>query len=165
MLDFPQFSAADLKRAFGTFPTGVTVMTTLDHEGQPVGMTASSFNTVSIEPALILWSIRTDSAKRAAFSSNDRFTVNVLAADQQELCYAFARPQNPAFADDHWEPGKDGIPRLIGASAQLECKVWARHLAGDHEILIGEIDQLSVKGESPLVFHAGKICRLTSEQQ
>lgn len=165
MPDDPQFSLTELKRAFGSFPTGVTVMTTLDPEGGPVGMTASSFNTVSLSPALILWSIRLDSAKRRAFSGNGRFAVNVLAAGQQEICHAFARPQDTAFREVDWHPGLGGIPCLDGAAARLECRVWARHLAGDHEILIGEIERLAVSGAVPLVFHAGKLCRLSPGSQ
>lgn len=165
MFDAPQFSQSELKRAFGSFPTGVTVMTTLDREGGPVGMTVSSFNTVSLSPALVLWSIRTDSAKREAFSWNQRFAVNVLSHDQRDICYAFAKPQDEAFRTIGWHGGLGGVPCLDGASARLECRIWARHLAGDHEILIGEIDRLSVSGEVPLVFHAGKLCQLTPHSQ
>jgi len=155
-----QFSVSDLKRAFGSFPTGVTVMTTRDTNGEPVGMTASSFNTVSMEPALILWSIRIDSYKRSAFANNDRFTVNILAEDQLDACYGFAKPLGQAFDLVEWEEGKTGIPRLLGAAAHLECQVWARHLAGDHEIIIGEITSLASSDVRPLVFHAGKTCQL-----
>lgn len=92
-MDIAQSSLADLKRAFGSFPTGVTVMTTLDPAGAPVGMTASSFNTVSLSPPLVLWSIRCDSHKRAAFSRNDRFAVNILAEGQTEACYVLDSPE------------------------------------------------------------------------
>lgn len=162
-MDIAQTSLADLKRAFGSFPTGVTVMTTLDPAGAPVGMTASSFNTVSLSPPLVLWSIRCDSHKRAAFSRNDRFVVNILAEGQTEACYGFARPQDAAFETVGWTPGQGGLPLLDEAAAHLECRVWSRHLAGDHEIVIGEITALSVKEVPPMVFHAGRLRQLQSQ--
>lgn len=163
MSDLTPIPAAELKRAFGSFPTGVTVMTTLDADGAPVGMTASSFNTVSMDPPLILWSIRLDSQKRAAFNANDRFAVNVLSADQSGACYGFARPEGAAFDSHAWRPGTAGIPLLDEAAAHMECRVWSRHEAGDHEILIGEITSLGVREAEPMVFYAGRLCQISNQ--
>lgn len=166
------FDSRHLRDALGTFATGVTVITTLDAEGAPVGLTISSFSPVSLNPPLVLWSLVNTAASRAAFLHNQRFTINVLAADQKALALQFASRSPDRFEGVSIESGTAGLPLLAGALAWFECKRYAEHVAGDHTIFIGEVEQVGFQGLSaaalaqqsvaepaeapvPLVFHRG----------
>jgi len=150
-----------LRHAFGRFPTGVTVVTTLGLDGAPVGLTASSFNTVSLDPPLILWSIRLAAPSLAAFRANAFFAVNVLGTDQHDVCFTFARPAPDKFAGITYRHGRGGAPVLAGALASLQCEVWARYPGGDHEICVGRVLDIDIADGDPLVFHAGALRRLS----
>lgn len=139
----------------GAFPTGVTVMTVGREGGFRLGVTASSFNTVSLDPPLILWSLALKAPSLAAFRAHEHFAVNVLAADQRGLALQFARPSADRFAGVETEAGESGVPLLRGALAQIECRVAARHPGGDHEIILGEVLALRRRGGAPLVFQRG----------
>lgn len=130
--------ARSLRDAFGCFMTGVTVVTTVQ-DGKPLGFTANSFSSVSLDPALLLVSIANRSANLAAFAAGSGFAVNVLSEGQKDLSARFARPSDDRFSDLYWRSGPAGNPLLPGVSAWFDCKLESAVLAGDHTILIGRI--------------------------
>lgn len=149
------------RRALGTFATGVCVMTVEGPDG-PVGITANSFASVSLQPRLILWSIALGSERRHAFAHADRFAVHVLAADDAERADRFARGDCRLTADDA-ELGQGQAPKLSGVLAWLDCTVHARSEVGDHLVIIGRVERFeAVEGEA-LTYFRGRYGRATSE--
>ncbi|CAM2983385.1 p-hydroxyphenylacetate 3-hydroxylase reductase component [Pseudomonas gessardii] len=143
------------RRALGNFATGVTVVTAADASGRKVGVTANSFNSVSLDPPLILWSIDKRSTSHVVFESATHFAVNVLAADQIELSNNFARPREDRFADVEYQAGEGGAPVLADCSARFECEKYQQVDGGDHWIMIGKVVAFDDCGRSPLLYHQG----------
>ena len=148
--------AHDFRNALGQFATGVTVVTTVDDGGDPVGITANSFNSVSVDPPMVLWSIARQSGKRSAFESADRFVVNVLSEDQVEISRQFAKGGRTHFSNIDWRPGAAGLPLLPGCAARFECRKVYQYDGGDHIIIVGEVEQFDATGREALVFHRGQ---------
>lgn len=146
-----------LRQALGSFATGVTVVTTVGADGRRLGVTASSFNSVSLDPPLILWSLSGRSPNLAAFRDGRHFAVNVLAATQVELCNRFGRPQDDKFADLDVAAGLGGAPLLPGAVAQFECAHEASYPGGDHWIIVGRVLRFRWSGRTPLLFCQGRL--------
>jgi flavin reductase (DIM6/NTAB) family NADH-FMN oxidoreductase RutF len=144
-----------MREVLGCFATGVVVVTTLGEEGAPVGLTVSSFNSVSLHPPLVLWSISLKAPSLTAFRRHDYFAINILAAGQRDLCMRFAKPSENKFADVAYEAGVGGIPLLHDAAAHLECRTVARYPGGDHEIYVGHVLSLKSFDRDPIVFHRG----------
>lgn len=151
-------TAAAFREALGRFPTGVAIVTAAGRDG-PVGMTANSFASVSLDPPLVLWSVAKATPSFAAFFAADAYTVHFLAADQRELALRFAGSRD-RFAGLAHRPGVTGAPLLDGVEPLLECRVWARHDAGDHVILVGEVVAIRSREHAPLLFHAGLLLPL-----
>ena len=145
-----------LRDTLGAFATGVTVVTTLDGDGRAIGLTVNSFNTVSLDPPLILWSLSLASPSIEAFRRASHFAVNVLAADQQAVAERFARRNSDKFAGIDWRAGLGGAPLPAGCCPTLECRCEAQHAGGDHLILIGRVEGCSRRDQAPLVFHGGR---------
>lgn len=143
------------RRALGNFATGVTVITAQDDEGNRVGVTANSFNSVSLEPALILWSIDKRSRSQDVFLKASHFTVNVLSVDQINVSNNFARPIEDKFAEMHYTKGAGGAAVLAHCAAHFECELYQTIDAGDHIILIGKVIHFSDNGKAPLLYHQG----------
>lgn len=142
------------RRALGAFATGVCVMTVEGPEG-PLGITANSFASVSLQPRLILWSIALSSERMPAFAAADRFAVHVLAADHAELADRFARGDcRLTAADAALEPGQ--APRLSGVLAWLDCAVHARSEVGDHLAIIGRVDRFEAGDGAALTYFRGR---------
>lgn len=139
----------------GAFPTGVTVITLAMPEGQRIGVTASSFNTVSLDPPLILWSLALKAPSLQAFRAVEHFAVNILADDQRDTALQFARPSDDKFAGIGTSTGLTGAPLIDGALAHIECRVAARYPGGDHEIMLGEVVAMRRRDGKPLVFQRG----------
>lgn len=148
---------ASFRRALSCFPTGVAIVTTVGADGRPVGLTISSFNSVSMDPPLILWSLARKAWSLPAFKAHPAFAVNVLSTDQQALCRIFSSPVEDRFAQVDWAPGIDGVPVLAGTAASFECRKWRTYDGGDHEIFIGEVIRHSDSDRTPLVFGKGRI--------
>ncbi|MCK0126145.1 flavin reductase family protein [Gelidibacter sp. F2691] len=129
-----------LRNAFGTFMTGVTVVTTHDKSGQPLGFTANSFASVSLDPPLVLVCLANSSRNFAAFNEAEGFAVNVLAEDQMQVSNTFASPVEDRFATVDWTCGPQGSPIFSGVSAWFDCSMFNRVDAGDHLILIGKVE-------------------------
>ena len=127
-------SQVEFKRALGNYPTGVTVITTLDENNKPVGLTANSFASVSIDPLLILWSLDKKSSLYNAFIQTSKFAINILAEDQENLCSLFASKIADRFSQCEWDLSERQLPVFPGALSQLECEVYKKVDAGDHII-------------------------------
>ena len=127
-----------LRDAFGCFMTGLTVVTTVQ-DGRPLGFTANSFSSVSLDPPLLLVSIANRSANLSAFTTGAGFAINILSEGQKDLSARFARPVDDRFADLYWRHGPAGNPVLAGVSAWFDCRLDQAVPAGDHTILIGRI--------------------------
>lgn len=143
-----------LRDAFGCFMTGVTVVTTLQ-DGKPLGFTANSFSSVSLDPALLLVSIANRSANLAAFAAGKGFAVNVLSEAQKELSARFAKPAGDRFADLYWRCGPVGNPLLAGVSAWFDCTLEQAVPSGDHTILIGQIGGFEASAAPGLGYYRG----------
>lgn len=132
-----------LRNAFGSFPTGVTVVTALDGEGQPVGFTANSFASVSLDPPLLLVCPGKFLSTFDVFSTCTAFAVNVLSEGQEEVSNTFAFFDGDRFAQVDWKPDARGVPLIEGAAAQFSCRTHQVIPAGDHVILMGAIDMMT----------------------
>ena len=154
-LSVSELRAEELRQALGRFVTGVTIVTCRDERGQAIGLTANSFNALSLDPPLVLWSLRESSSTIDAFTAASHFAVNVLAADQVELSRRFARPSSAKFDEGEWTDGQGGAPLLAGCVAVFECRRRSHHAAGDHVLFIGEVERIGGSASSPLVYHAG----------
>lgn len=142
------------KEVMGSYPSGVTVVTTVDANNQPIGLTANSFVSVSIDPLLILWCIDKKSSSYEAFDHSDYFTVNILAADQGDICWAFASRTEPdRFSKCSWELSENNVPIIKDAFANLECKKHSVVDAGDHYILIGQVVNIQKTEKEAMLYY------------
>jgi 4-hydroxyphenylacetate 3-hydroxylase, reductase component len=144
-----------LRAALGRFATGVTIVSCRAADGSPVGLTANSFNALSLQPPLILWSLRSVSANLDSFVAAPHFAVNVLAENQVELSRRFASPVSDKFAEGLWTDGLGGAPVLAGCAAVFECEQVSCQTAGDHVLFIGQVHRVSEAPVTPLVFQSG----------
>jgi flavin reductase (DIM6/NTAB) family NADH-FMN oxidoreductase RutF len=151
----PDLDARALRIALGAFATGVTIVACRQPDGQPVGLTVNSFNALSLEPPLVLWSLRLASPSLAAFDAAQHFAVHVLSEGQVELSRRFASPVASKFEEGAWHQGLDGVPLLVGCAATFECALVSRQEAGDHRLYIGRVLRLQTQPLPPLVFHRG----------
>ena len=153
----PGFSSLEFRAALGMFATGVTIVTARSADGALTGLTASSFNSVSLAPPLVLWSLARRAASLQVFSAGSHYAINVLAASQKALAERFA-----TRGVDRWQgvvhtPGVSGAPLLEGAVATFECFNRSRHEEGDHVIFVGEVERCtSQAGLAPLLYHGGR---------
>ena len=144
-----------LRAALGRFATGVTIVSCRAADGSPVGLTANSFNALSLQPPLILWSLRSSSLNLEAFMAAPHFVVNVLAESQVELSRRFASQLPDKFAEGSWSPGLGGAPVLAGCAAVFECEQASHQMAGDHMLFIGRVLAVTEAPVTPLVFQSG----------
>ncbi|GAB3381355.1 flavin reductase family protein [Spongiibacter taiwanensis] len=145
-----------LRNALGQFATGVCVVTANAAELGPFGMTVNSFSSVSLDPPLVLWSLRNDSECFEAFRQTRFYAINVLRNDQQQLSNQYASPVNHRLSPEHFSIGKTGSPVLRGVLCTFECEIWQRYDGGDHTILVGKVlESQSNPTGKPLVFHGG----------
>ena len=144
------------RRVLGSFASGVTVITTCNHAGQPKGMTVSAFSSVSLDPPLILVCIDRKAECHPDLQSDRRFAVNILGEAQREMSRRFAAKDVDRFAGVHVRRGALGLPLLEDALGSLECRVVGEHPAGDHTIFVGEVEAASVRPEAPLVHFRGR---------
>jgi flavin reductase (DIM6/NTAB) family NADH-FMN oxidoreductase RutF len=151
------FDSAHFRQALSQFATGVTVITTRLADGSFRGLTASSFNSVSLEPPLVLWSLGNSANSLPIFSGNSHYVVNVLSAGQQELARRFSRrTDNNPFEGIEYELSRTGQPILKGVSAWFECHNRSRYPEGDHVIFVGEVEECALEPQPALVFHGGQ---------
>ncbi len=149
-----RLSPEEMRRVLGQFCSGVTVVTGMDGD-TPVGFSCQSFASVSLEPPLVLFCPAHTSRSWPLIARSGSFCVNVLAADQQDICAAFAATGGEKFRDVAWRPSHGG-PTLAGVLATVHCDIEAVHPAGDHDVVIGRVRQLVTHREAgPLVFFKG----------
>lgn len=150
----PSTDSDSFRGALGSFVTGVTVVTTDSPEG-PVAIVANSFSSVSLDPPLVLWSPAKSSRRFEHFAGSRRFAINVLSADQSDICAAIAKSKT-AIRDVATTNSHCGMPLIDGALATFECSLEATHDAGDHVIIVGRVTKAHHRAGEPLVFHGGK---------
>ena len=150
------FDARELRQVLGSFVTGVTVITTIDAQGKPHGLTVNSFSSVSLDPPLILWSQSLTAPSHPVFRDAERFVVNILADDQVAISNQFARGKDDKFAGCATDPGLSGIPLIRGSAAWLECRRMDSFRGGDHMVFLGQVERIERTGRQPLVFGGGR---------
>jgi len=153
-------ACSPLRSALGRFATGVTIVTCTDAAGVAVGLTVNSFSALSLEPPLVLWSLRVESPSLPSFGAARHFAVNVLAEHQLELSRRFAAGSADKFDAGRWTVGQTGAPVLSGAVAVLECATQSAQPHGDHVLFIGAVRHVVAHAGPPLLFQAGRYRRL-----
>ena len=162
MLDANPIDPIELRNACGRFATGVTVVTMLDDEGRPTGVTVNSFSSLSLDPPLVLFSLGNEQISRRWMSEGRHFVVNVLAAGQENLAWQFAKPLDNKFEGIDVAPAHvSDVPCIENAIARFECRQYASYPGGDHEIFLGEVLHLEVAEGDPMVFFCGAITQLS----
>jgi 3-hydroxy-9,10-secoandrosta-1,3,5(10)-triene-9,17-dione monooxygenase reductase component len=151
-----QARTRQFRAALGSFATGVTIVTTRNGAGEDIGLTANSFNSVSLDPPMVLWSLARKSLSLPAFLESGYFAVHVLAAAQEDLSITFATRGADKFGGLAVRRGAGGIPLLPDCSALFQCKTAFTYEGGDHVIFVGEVQEFEHFDRPPLVFHSGR---------
>lgn len=149
------FDRRGFRNALGRFPTGVTVVTTLDPNGRRIGLTANSFNSVSLDPPLVLWSLAKSASSLTDFANAPHYAINVLAADQIGLSRQFSGATEDRFKGVPCRKGLGEVPLIEGCAAWFECHNVHQYEGGDHVILVGRVERFADADRPALAFHAG----------
>lgn len=153
-----------LREALGRFATGVTVITTRTPQGQAIGLTANSFTSVSLEPPLVLWSLRKSSANLESFRLATHFAVNVLSSHQKDLCHRFSgKVSGDRFDGIALEPSRFSLPLLADSLAHFECVKQHEYEAGDHVMFLGRVENFCQGPGEALIFSAGRLLTATAQ--
>lgn len=150
------FDLRRLRDCFGRFATGVTVITTLDQTGSPVGLTVNSFSSVSLDPPLILWSLDKRSSQIDAFRDASYYAINILSAEQLDLSNLFASSKEDRFEGLDYTSGLGGVPLLADCVSWVECRNAAAYEGGDHVIFLGEVERFDYSDRPALLFLGGR---------
>ena len=154
-VEVASFGEAHYRAVMGHFATGVTVITAMD-DGQPAGLSVNSFTSVSLDPPLVAFCVARKSSTWPRIRATNRFTVSILAEDQEDLSRVFATTGADKFRGVAWREGPSGAPVLAGTLAWIDCTVEAEYEAGDHVIVVGRVRELDVADEGkPLIFYRG----------
>lgn len=140
------------KKIMGSYPTGVTIVTTADAEGNPFGLTVNSFASVSLDPILVLWCIDRRASSLEAFVQSTKFAVHILAADQKELCWTFAGKEPDRFSIVNWTFSDYKLPILSGSLGVLECEKVQEIDGGDHLIFLGRVIHIQMLEKEPMLY-------------
>ena len=154
-------TAREFRHALGRFATGVTVVTVPTANG-PLGMTANSFSSVSLDPPLVLWSPAIQSRRFPYFAKARHYAIHVICAEQVDLCHRFASDGHD-FDGADWQEGPEGVPLLNGCLARFLCRQSATHDGGDHKIIVGEVLRADWRDGAPVIFSQGSYGRFTSD--
>jgi flavin reductase (DIM6/NTAB) family NADH-FMN oxidoreductase RutF len=149
------FDPRDLRNAFGSFATGVTVVTSGHTGSRRVGVTANSFSSVSLDPPIVLWSLVTSSPSLEVFDQTDRFVINILSLDQVDLSKRFSSSALNKFEGVGFTDGLGGLPVLNDCVATLECKTTQRLVVGDHILFLGRVENYCYERKPTLMFCQG----------
>lgn len=156
-----KFDTRELRDTLGCFATGVTIITTASEGHDPIGITANSFASVSLDPPLVLWSLARDSSSYGTFAVATHYTVNILSDSQLGLSNRFADPDNNRHLNGlSWQIGENGCPILADTLASIECEISSRIDGGDHVILLGQVLRFEQREGKPLLFAQGKYTNL-----
>ncbi|MET9488282.1 3-hydroxy-9,10-secoandrosta-1,3,5(10)-triene-9,17-dione monooxygenase reductase subunit [Nocardia sp. NPDC006630] len=164
--DQPAIDARQFRNVLGQFCTGITVITTFDSDGAPIGFACQSFAALSLEPPLVLFCPTKASKSWAAIEANGKFCVNILAEEQQPVCARFGSREPDKFAGVPWRTSDLELPLLDDALATIECTVDQVIDGGDHYIVIGRVQALSESTDSgrPLLFYRGQYTAIEPEK-
>jgi 3-hydroxy-9,10-secoandrosta-1,3,5(10)-triene-9,17-dione monooxygenase reductase component len=162
LADRTEINPEDFRRALSCFATGVAVVTTLDALGEKVGMTISSFNSVSLDPPLVLWSVADDSLSYDDFIEADYFAVHVLAMNQKDLSDRFAQSGENKFDKFNCREGLHGVPILPEFAACFECSTEHIYPGGDHKIIVGRVQRFEDRETDPLIVYRSRFLRKES---
>ena len=154
------FDPQAFRSALGSFVTGVTIVTTRDESGRPIGLTANSFNSVSLDPPMVLWSLSLHSGSLPVFREAKSWAVHVLAADQQAMSDRFAQPGQDKFDGLEAADGPEGAPLIEGYAARFGCRARFEYEGGDHAIFLGEVVDFDRREAEPLIYHCGRYGRV-----
>jgi 4-hydroxyphenylacetate 3-hydroxylase, reductase component len=149
------FDSRSLRAALGSFATGITVVACRGDDGVAFGLTVNSFNALSLDPPLVLWSLRLASPSLPAFDAARHFAINVLAEGQVDVSRRFASPVGQKFDEGQWHEGLHRVPVLAGSAAVFECEQLSQQTAGDHRLYIGRVLKMHSQPIPPLVYHGG----------
>lgn len=158
-----EFDSGSFRKALGSFTTGVTVVTTRSPDESDIGLTANSFNSVSLDPPMVLWSLSKSAASLPAFMGAEHFAVHILAEDQQSLSSQFATRGIDKFAGVDIERGPGDIPLLHCYAARFVCKSEFKYEGGDHIIFVGRVIEFDHTDAEPLLFHGGQYAQLSKK--
>ena len=147
----------NLRNVLSKFATGVTVVSTIDCDGKPIGMTANSFTSVSLDPPLVLWSIGINQPSYDAFLKAKGYSVSILSKDQKDICDLFSSPIENKFSDIDYTLTDNGFPIIQKSLAWFDCLKWNNYPGGDHQILVGEIKNFYADENDPLIFWNGSL--------
>ena len=153
------FDPRELRNAFGTFGTGVTVVTSRNAEGRLVGVTANSFSSVSLEPPIVLWSLVKKSPSLEVFQSSGRFVINILSLDQVNLSKQFSSSIPDKFQNVEYQEGIEGLPVLTGCAGTIECRVIQSMEVGDHILFLGEVENFAYEKKETLLYCNGNYAK------
>lgn len=159
------FDERRFRDALGAFPTGVAVVTGIDETGERLGMTVSSFNSVSMSPPLVLFSVARRAHSFAAWTQISNYAVNILSQEQEAISNRFARPLADKWSELVVLDGLAGVPLLPNSLITFECEAYAHYEGGDHDIFVGKVVALHThakKDEQPLIFFGGRYRRIDS---
>lgn len=157
----PQTDTRALRNALGRFATGIAIVTAIDPDGHPIGLTVNSFSAVSLQPALVLWCLDNGSHNLEAFRKASHHAINILSTDQQDLSNRFATWPADRFVGLPWQPGAGGAPVFPDCCATFEVANETVHAGGDHLIFVGRVEKFSeTPALAPLLFHAGQYRKL-----
>lgn len=145
----------EFKKALSSFATGITIITTCDKDGNSIGMTASSFNSVSMEPPLILWSVTKTAFSADIFKDAENFSVHILSTEHTELSNNFATSGADKFSKISYNLDQNNVPIISDISTRFDCKTWEVHEGGDHWIIIGEVQKCICDESEGLIFVNG----------
>ena len=146
-----------LRKTLGKYSTGVTVVTSIDNDRNPIGMTVNSFTSVSLLPALVLWCIDKKQPSYNSFMNAEGYAVNILSKDQNDICYKFASQLDNKFENVDWKISENGFPLVKNSLAWFDCKKWNYYSGGDHQILVGEVTSFDSFELEPLTYWNGQI--------
>ncbi len=164
-MEIQQIDPIAFRNALGQFATGVTVVTTLAGNEQQVGMTANSFNSVSLSPPLVLWSIGKNSTNYVEFFESKYFAIHILGAGQDATSNQFAQKDGDRFANIECRSGINNLPILPDFAACFQCSMEHRYDGGDHTILVGRVIDFESRDHAPLLFHSGSYAELDKRKK
>jgi 3-hydroxy-9,10-secoandrosta-1,3,5(10)-triene-9,17-dione monooxygenase reductase component len=164
-MDKQAIDQRELRQALGAFATGVTIVTTRAPGGGPVGLTANSFNSVSLDPPLVLWSLALSSQHIDVFRHAGWWVVHILSAGQEALSARFASRVADRFEGVAWSEGEGGVPLIEGCTARFVCRTAFEYEGGDHAIFVGQVMELTRDQVAPLIYHGGRYARVMPQTE
>lgn len=146
----------EFRNSLGNFATGVCVIGVHNQQGIATAMTVNSFSSVSLDPALVLWSLQNNSECYETFTNAETFSVNILSFAQKDISSRYAKKGDHKILDEDYSVGNDGTPIIMEALTSFECRLWEKYPGGDHVIIVGEvINMINHNDSAPLLFSQG----------